>query len=143
MRYPYRAGLLDRTLGLTLSARSLACGPSGSRSVSESAGNASSDPPTPITRDVDALFQTDSLEYTLRAGEGGFEGESGVSIRVLAGYAGTNSLPQFSITDIPGEYRAVWGSVTSSYRNDAPPDKSVLPLEQRVSNRFMLATERR
>lgn len=152
-----------------------------------------------ITRDDAALFQTDSLAYTLRAGATGVDGEIGVTftnrtggtvyivncngatvvslekrvtgqwknvwsppiplclgppitvlasgtyrtrIRIYGGYPRTNSYPQFSVTDIRGEYRAVWLNVLTSYR-DRPPFGNALPIDQRVSNRFKLATERR
>jgi hypothetical protein len=153
-----------------------------------------------ISRDVGALFQTDSLRYTLRATDVGFDGEIGVTftnrtkgtvyiancngataislekrlarewtivwtppiplclsppitiapaatyrthIRVFGGYAGSNVGTQFSTTNIPGEYRAVWGRVLSSYRADSLPFGTPLPIAQRVSNRFLLKTERR
>jgi hypothetical protein len=153
-----------------------------------------------ITRDVGALFQTDSLSYTLRAGSVGFDGEIGVTftnrtsgtayivncneatalslekrvagqwknvwsppiplclsrpiivapsatyrtrIRIFGGYPGLNAYPKFSITDIAGEYRAVWAQVLSSYRTDSIPFGTPLPIDRRVSNRFLLTTERR
>lgn len=153
-----------------------------------------------ITRDVGALFQTDSLRYTLRAQSIGFDGEIGLTftnrtggtvyivncneatavslekrvagqwetvwsppiplclsqpitiaagatyrtrIWIFGGYPGVNSYPKFSTTDIAGEYRAVWGQVLSSYQSDSLPFGTPLPTDRRVSNRFMLATERR
>jgi len=63
-------------------------------------------------------------------------------LRIFGGYPGTKVFPQFSSTDIAGEYRAGWANVLSSYQ-DRPPFGDPLPIEQRLSNRFMLATERR
>ena len=60
-------------------------------------------------------------------------------ILVFGGYPGTNSYPQFSVAYVPGEYRAVWLSVLSSYQ-DRLPFGEQLPLEWRTSNRFMLTT---
>ena len=151
-----------------------------------------------ITRDVGALFQTDSLRYTLRAQSVGFDGEIGLTftnrtggtvyivncnestavslekrvagqwetvwsppiplclskpitiavgatyrtrIRIFGGYPGANSYPKFSTTDIAGEYRAVWAQVLSSYQPDSLPFGARLPIDRRVSNRFILATE--
>ena len=153
-----------------------------------------------ITRDVGALFQTDSLRYTLRADSGGFEGEIGVTftnrtsgtayivnckgatavslekriagqwksvwsppiplclsapitvasgatyrtrVWIFGGHPGSNAYPQFSITDIAGEYRAVWGLVLSSYQTDSLPFGTPLPIDRRVSNRFMLMVDQR
>ncbi len=151
------------------------------------------------TRDTAALFQTDSLAYTLRAGVSGYEGEIGVTltnrtngtiyivncreatgvrlekrtstgwqtvwsphipscmsapivvpvggvrrtrIPIFGGYPNSNAHPQFSVADVAGEYRAVWGSVLSSYQ-DRLPFGEPLPLESRTSNRFTLRTEPR
>lgn len=175
-------------IGLVLSGLAVSC---DSPSVAS--------PPSLISRDDDALFQTDSLGYTLRASPGGFYGEIGVTftnrssgtvyivncggitavqferrvnagwqmvwsavvraclsepitvpagatyrtrVWIFGGYPGSNSYPQFSIPDIAGEYRAVWVNVLSSYQ-ERLPFGDPLPLEQRVSNRFMLATEPR
>jgi hypothetical protein len=157
------------------------------------------DPAAAITRDTDALFQTDSLAYTLRAGFNGYDGEIGVTFTnrttgtvyivncledthlylekrvdgrwkaawspavraclsppitigigatyrprlwIFGGYPNSNTYPQFSIPDIAGEYRAVWVDVMSSYQ-DQPPFGDRIPIDQRISNRFMLATGKR
>ena len=153
-----------------------------------------------ITRDVGALFQTDSLRYKLRASSMGYDGEIGVTftnrtgetvyivnckqataislekrmagkwtkvwsppiplclsppitvapgatyrtrVWIFGGYPGSNANPQFSVTDIAGEYRAVWGQVLSSYQTKSLPHGTPLPIDRRVSNRFLLTTERR
>ena len=154
---------------------------------------------SPVTRDAGALFQTDSLAYTLRAGGAGYQADVGVTltnrttgtiyivncggatsvqlekrvgiawqgvwspaiplclsppitvsvgstyrtrISIFGGYPGTNGHPQFSVADVTGEYRAVWGSVLSSYQ-DRLPFGDPLPLEWRTSNRFTLTAEPR
>jgi|GEM_PF-1429763 len=155
---------------------------------------------SPVVRDTAALFQTDSLAYTLRAGSVGYQADVGVTltnrttgtiyivncsgstnvqlekrvgvawqgvwspaiplclslpitvpvgstyrirISIFGGYSGTNTYPQFSVADVTGEYRAVWGSVLSTYQDRLPSFGEPLPLEWRTSNRFTLAAEPR
>jgi hypothetical protein len=64
-------------------------------------------------------------------------------IWIFGGYPEVNTYPKFSVTDIAGEYRAVWGQVLSSYQTDSLPFGAPLPMGHRVSNRFLLETERR
>lgn len=155
--------------------------------------------PAPLTRDTAAMFQTDSLAYTLHTGTIGYQGDVGVTltnrtagtiyivncggstsvqlekrvgvawqgvwspaiplclsppitvpvggayrtrISIFGGYPGTNTFPQFLVADVTGEYRAVWGSVLSTYQ-DRLPFGETLPLESRTSNRFTLTAEPR
>lgn len=59
------------------------------------------------------------------------------SISVFGGYPGTNTLPQFTVTNVAGNYRLVWHDALQSYQ-DRLPFGVPLALEQRVSNRFDL-----
>lgn len=63
------------------------------------------------------------------------------SLWVFGGYPGTNTAPKFSISDIPGTYRAVWYGVLRSYE-DAPFGPP-LELANRVSNRFVPSVQPR
>ncbi|MBC7672990.1 MAG: hypothetical protein H7247_11270 [Polaromonas sp.] len=63
-------------------------------------------------------------------------------ISIFGGYPGTNAYPQFSVADVTGEYRAIWGSVLSTYQ-DWLPFGDPLPVEWRTSNRFTLTAEPR
>jgi hypothetical protein len=75
---------------------------------------------TPIT-----VRNNDSYEY---------------SFNILAGMPGTNFLPRFSVSDIPGDYRILWeifrGTVGDPRRPTTTRDP--LPLDQEVSNTFKI-----
>ena len=152
---------------------------------------------TPPDRDTDALFQTDSLSYTLVddglwdanitiqftnktatptyfANCNGYSAlrleklvaglwkEAWLAIipacsslpaavapnavynpRILfsAGRAGSNVVPKFEVDPIDGLYRIVWTDSPLTVRDDTAPAE-LLPLDQRVSNRFLLKTVR-
>jgi hypothetical protein len=156
-------------------------------------------PVSPPPRDTDALFQTDSLVYTLTAAAIGYQGVIGVdfgnqtgatasvpncngstelhlekmvggvwtrvwspaipacespvitigpathyptSIFVFGAYPGENAEPKFSTSDITGLYRAVWDDIRSGYQSDTATG-ALLPMGQRVSNRFVLLLQPR
>ena len=153
---------------------------------------------TPPERDADALFQTDSLSYTL-VDEGQWNANitvqftnktgattyfpncngysalhlekfvnaawvpawtaiinhcGGIPVAVApnatykpgilfyAGRVGSNVRPQFSVGPIDGIYRIVWTTSPSLTRDESQKPEDLLPLEQRVSNRFLLKTAR-
>jgi len=56
------------------------------------------------------------------------------SLSVGGGAPSSNVFPKFLVKDIPGIYRLVWDGVA------ATPGGAEIPLEQRVSNRFVLAS---
>lgn len=60
------------------------------------------------------------------------------AMRVGAGVPGSPVEPKWPFADVDGEYRIVWGQFLSSYREDRTPLGSLLPADQRVSNRFRL-----
>ena len=150
-----------------------------------------------VTRDENALFQTDSLAYTFRTNSVGYTGDIGVTfvnrtgatvymvncnggtslalekrvdgkwvvawspvmqlclsppitvaaggtyrtrLGVFGGYPKSNTFPRFTITDIAGEYRAVWYSVLRTYQSSLPFGE-LLPLDARISNRFTIAVD--
>jgi hypothetical protein len=64
-------------------------------------------------------------------------------IFVFSGYPGTRSHPQFSVPVITGVYRVVWKDVLSSYQDRAYPFGAPIPLEMRVSNRFVIEAPNR
>jgi hypothetical protein len=59
------------------------------------------------------------------------------AVHVFGGYPGTNTGPQFTITDIPGTYRLIWTEALSSYQSKLPFGDP-LPPERTVSNVFSL-----
>ncbi|MGH7567859.1 MAG: hypothetical protein ACREL9_02650 [Gemmatimonadales bacterium] len=63
-------------------------------------------------------------------------------IDVFGGYSGGNSMPQFSVGEVAGVYRAVWHDALRSYR-DHPPFGEPLALEHRLSNRFAFRLQAR
>jgi hypothetical protein len=70
-------------------------------------------------------------------------GKQDLAISVFGGFPGCHCAPQFSITDIPGVYRAVWTGAVSSYQTQGLPFGAPLPEEHRISNRFTIAVEPR
>jgi hypothetical protein len=162
---------------------------------------ACNDPTGPsLPRDTEALFQTDSLAYTLSAeqlwwegrvtyaftnntgkpvsfvncngqtrlvfqklegaawrdiwGPATFEclsapitvapGETQVSsVRVLVEYPGGPGDPGTSASDLTGTFRIVWESAVHDYATGTTNFGTVLPIEQRISNRFLLRVENR
>jgi hypothetical protein len=155
------------------------------------------EPPLSVPRDIEAAFQTDSLEYTLSHEPWGYDAtigftfknptadsvfvvncrslwqfhlekyeaggwipayqpslpgclspaiiisplsEAQASVRIIAGYRGTNLYPQFEVESIEGVYRIVWKQVVHSfvmYPTSWGPD---IPFEHRISNRFVLTS---
>ena len=63
------------------------------------------------------------------------------TLNIWAGFPGSNSFPQFDAPDFSGTYRIVWVSAYSSYDENEFPFGSAIPLEQRVSNSFLLRIE--
>ena len=61
------------------------------------------------------------------------------SVNVSSAYPEVNAGPKFSITDIPGTYRAVWTEAMVGGTGTGDP----LPEEHRVSNAFTLSVEPR
>jgi hypothetical protein len=57
------------------------------------------------------------------------------SLSVVAGTPSSNIEPKFLVKDVPGIYRLVWHGVA------ATPGGAEIPLEQRVSNRFVLESQ--
>jgi hypothetical protein len=147
-----------------------------------------------LPRDESALFQTDSLRYTLADGDVWYEARivtrfrnattgpvyfvncqgatmlhlekqvdgqwvsalapimplclsapititAGASydlnVPVIAAHPNTNAAPKFTVVEIPGVYRIVWSDALNTYQ-DRLPFGTPLPLDQRVSNRFVL-----
>jgi hypothetical protein len=74
-----------------------------------------------------------SPPITVRAGE-----THRISLGITGGHPGSSIFPQFSTDQIEGEYRILWRDVLSSYR-DRAPFGDTLPLESRISNRFMIS----
>lgn len=156
-------------------------------------------PPGPLTRDLAAFLQTDTLEYWLtwspwregriyqgdipfvytnaradtvwvpnchqtlqmilqRQGLGGWRtiwgsitpaclsapivilpGESwSDTLHIHGGTEGSNVGPPFPSGDLEGIYRLVWLPLVSAYDPSAPGSGPLLPLEERVSNRFLV-----
>jgi len=61
------------------------------------------------------------------------------TVYVSGAYPEVNADPKFSVTDVPGTYRAVWTQATVGNTGAGDP----LPEVHRVSNAFMLSVEPR
>jgi hypothetical protein len=61
-------------------------------------------------------------------------------IGVFGAYPNSNAYPRFTVTDVAGEYRAVWHSVLRTYQPSLPFGEQ-LPLDARISNRFAIAVQ--
>lgn len=61
-------------------------------------------------------------------------------VRVVDCSFRTNCAPKFTVSNIPGQYRIVWGQVLSSYDDRKSPFGEPLPLEQQTSNTFTILT---
>jgi len=64
-------------------------------------------------------------------------------ILFYAGRAGSNVAPKFEVDPIDGMYRIVWTTSPSLTRDEPQKPGDLLPLEQRVSNRFLFKTARK
>lgn len=62
------------------------------------------------------------------------------TLRVWAAFPGTNTVPRFQSEDSAGRYRIVIETL-GEYDEDHYPFGPTIPLEQRVSNEFLLVTE--
>lgn len=60
------------------------------------------------------------------------------TIHKAAGLPGNNLYPKLEVSEIAGTYRLVWGDVLRSFDPNKYPSGDRLPLEHRVSNRFVL-----
>jgi hypothetical protein len=81
------------------------------------------------------ILACESAPITVRNGD-----SYDYTFNVLAGMPGTNYLPRFSVSDIPGTYRVLWeifrGTVGDPRRPTTTRDP--LPLEEEVSNTFKI-----
>jgi hypothetical protein len=94
------------------------------------------------TRDTVALFQTDSLQYTLRAIVVSNGDTYQNPVFVFGAYPEQNGQPKFLLTDLDGVYRLIWSHVLKSYQPRLPFGDPFAE-EWRVSNRFRLVAEPR
>lgn len=60
------------------------------------------------------------------------------TLRVFGAPAGSNLVPAFAFEDVEGVYRLLWYQAVSSADEGVVDPDALLPLPQRVSNRFLL-----
>ena len=66
--------------------------------------------------------------------------EARASLRIAAGYPGTNIYPQFEVATIAGVYRIVWNHVVDAWNEHPPSWGAEIAVEHRVSNRFVMTS---
>jgi len=59
-------------------------------------------------------------------------------LKILAGTPASDNQPKFEVDRIEGTYRIVWSDVLETYSPDQYPFGEPLPLDQRVSNEFII-----
>jgi hypothetical protein len=60
------------------------------------------------------------------------------TLRVFAGKPASDVYPQFTVPEVEGIYRLVWGSVVHDYNDRRQGFGEPLPLAERISNPFLL-----
>jgi len=60
------------------------------------------------------------------------------TLRVFGAPAGSNLVPAFTFEDVQGVYRLLWYQAASSADSAVVDPDALLPLRQRISNRFLL-----
>lgn len=60
------------------------------------------------------------------------------TLHVFGAPAGSNLVPAFAFEDVEGVYRLLWHRAVSSWNGGPVDPSSALPLNQRISNRFLL-----
>jgi hypothetical protein len=65
----------------------------------------------------------------------------GDTLSIFSAHADRNMVPIFEVEDVEGIYRLVWPDVVYNYDMNRPGFGDPLPVQARISNRFVLRVE--